>query len=226
MSVFEKFKAEAWPFRFEASLLVHHIHGGIPSDPKVAEGWLRSKLAAKDDLIRQMVAETMVDRNIDAEEAAAVVDERKHLCGFKRDENGLYIEGRQVKAAIKEAANVAGAAGKLKTGKMWGATKKGLLSFVAEHIMVEEDRIHLGVAIADDIDQGFVHSTGPGGRRTGIRYNEFVEEAKLTFHVLSDHEFEEREWAMIWLTGEQQGLGANRSMGCGRYEITGWERLK
>ena len=30
---------------------------------------------------------------------------------------------------------------------------------------------------------------------------------------------------MIWLTGEQQGIGASRSQGFGRYEVTGWERL-
>jgi CRISPR/Cas system CSM-associated protein Csm4 (group 5 of RAMP superfamily) len=30
---------------------------------------------------------------------------------------------------------------------------------------------------------------------------------------------------MIWLTAEQQGIGASRSQGFGRFEVTSWERL-
>lgn len=32
------------------------------------------------------------------------------------------------------------------------------------------------------------------------------------------------QWAMIWLTGEQQGIGATRSQGYGRYTVTRWEQ--
>jgi hypothetical protein len=28
---------------------------------------------------------------------------------------------------------------------------------------------------------------------------------------------------MLWLTGEQQGVGASRSQGFGRYEVIKWE---
>ena len=61
----------------------------------------------------------MVEREVDKEEAAELVDTLRHLNGFKRDENGLYIEGRQAKAMLKEAAMIAANAGKLPAGK-WG----------------------------------------------------------------------------------------------------------
>lgn len=218
MSVFAKYEAKAFPFRFEGTLHVGVIAGGTPTDPKVAEGWLKTKLATTDDLIQQAVAEVMAERGVTADEAAAIVDERKHLNGFKRDDNGLYIEGRQLKAAIKEAANVAAAAGKLPLRK-WGLTGKGLLGWIAEHVFVVEDRLYLGTEKPTGVNQRFVHTF----RGSGIQYEEYVEDARIDFTVITDHKFTDEQWAMLWITGQQQGVGAARSQGFGRYEVTRWE---
>lgn len=221
MSVFAKYVPDAYPYKFSGQLLIGTIAGGTPTDPKVAEGWLRTKLGLdKDDLIREAVAEVMAERGVTADEATQIVNTNKHLNGFKRDDSGLYIEGRQLKAALKEAASVAVGAGKL-NGRGWGKTNKGLLGYVAEHIFVVEDRLHLGVTEATGIAQRFVHTF----RGSGIQYEEYVENAKVDFTVISDHDFTEKEWATIWLTGEQQGVGASRSQGFGRYEVTRWDRI-
>lgn len=221
-SVFAKYSNDMYPYRFNGSLLVGRIAGGTPTDPKVAEGWLRTKLGAdKDDLIRQMVADVMVDRGVTADEATEIVNANKNLNGFKRDENGLFIEGRQLKAALKEAASVAVAAGKL-TGRGWGKTNKGLLSYLAEHVFVVEEKLHLGVSEPTGVAQRFVHTF----RGSGIQYEEYVDDAKLDFTVMADHDFSEKEWAAIWTAGEQQGIGASRSQGYGRYLVTRWERIK
>lgn len=221
-SVFARFQAKAWPFRYNGSLIVGTIAGGTPTDPKVAEGWLRTKLAPKDDLLREMVAEVMAERQVQADEAAKIVDEKKHLNGFKRDGNGLYIEGRQLKAALKEAASVAANAGRL-TSKGWGDPdnanyKKGLKAWFPEHVFVVEDRLYLGVTEASGVAQRFVHTS----RGTGIQYEEYVTDAKITFTVETDHEFTDEQWAHIWLTGERQGIGASRSQGFGKYTVTSW----
>jgi hypothetical protein len=216
MSVFAKYQAKAYPYTFSADLLVGVICGGTPTDPKVAEGWLRTKLADKDDLIREAVAEVMVERGVTADEATEIVSTNRHLNGFRRDENGLYLEGRCVKAAIKEAANVRW------PKERWGPSRKGTLSFFAEHVFVQEDRIPLGVTEASGVNQRFVHTW----RGSGIQYEEYVTDAKLSITVATDHEFAEEQWALLWLTGEQQGIGASRSQGYGRYEVTRWERIK
>lgn len=221
MSVFAKFKDEMYPYRFSGQLHVGVIAGGVPTDPNVAEGWLRTKLGKdKDDLIREKVAEVMVERAVTADEATAIVNDTKHLNGFKRDESGLYIEGRQLKAALKEAASIAVAAGKLGS-RGWGRTNKGLLSYLAEHVFVVEDRLYLGVTEPTGVAQRFVHTF----RGTGIQYEEFVEDAKVDFTVISDHDFSAKDWAAIWLCGEQNGIGASRSQGFGRYEVTRWDRI-
>lgn len=213
MSVFDDYRTKAYPHTFNGTLLVATICGGTPTDPKVAEGWLRTKMADKDDLIRQMVAETMTERGVTAEEATEAVMVDKHLNGFKRDSEGLYIEGRQLKAAIKEAANIRWPKDR------WGPSSKGTRSFFAEHVFVLEDRLHLGVAEPTGISQRFVHTW----RGNGIQYEEYVEAAKINFTVVTDHKFTAEQWAMLWLTGEQNGIGATRSQGFGRYEVVRWE---
>jgi len=219
-SVFAKHMPKLYPFRFNGQLVVGTIAGGTPTDPRVAEGWLKTKLGVdRDDLIREMVAEVMVERGVTADEATQVVSENKHLNGFRRDEGGLYIEGRQLKAALKEAASIAVAAGKL-TARGWGKTNKGLLSYLSEHVFVVEERLSLGVLEPSGIAQRFVHTF----RGNGIQYEEYVTDAKIDFTVITDHDFKAEEWAAIWTCGEQNGLGASRSQGYGRYEVTKWDK--
>lgn len=228
MSVFAKYEQKAWPHIYNGTLRIGTIAGGTPTDPKVAEGWIKTKGAlgqdAKDDLIREAVAEVMVERGVTTDEAVSIVAANKSLSGFKRDEHGLYIEGRQLKAAIKEATSVAYSTGKLlnKGKNSWGLTSKGIHGFIAEHVCVVDDRIHLGVTEPSGVNQRFVHSY----RGSAIQYEEFVTDAKVDFTVKTDYVFTQEQWAMIWLTGEQQGIGAARGQGYGRYEITRWEKVK
>ena len=226
--VFDSFRLEAWNHEFAGQLSVVTIVGGVPSNDRVAEGWIKSKLGLTNDrIIQEAVAQTMAERGVTADEATKIVNEMKNLNGFKRDDKGLYIEGRQLKAAIKEAASVALAAGKLEK-RGWGETNKGLLSFLAEHVFVVEDRLHLvdadgnNITAPTNINQRFVSTF----RGTGIQYEEYVAEANISFTVRTDYEFSEKDWAMIWLTGEQQGLGASRSQGYGRYTITRWDAVR
>lgn len=224
-SVFADLVPEQYPYRFEGTLLVHCLAGGTPSDPKVAEGWLKTKLAPKDDLLRQAVMEVMVAREIDADAAAEIVEANRHLVGFKKDpEHGLYIEGRHLKAAIKEAGSIATNEGRLPNrfgGKgADGSYRKGWKSWAPEHIFVVEDRLYLGVNEPTGVAQSFPKSRFG----SSIQYTEYVEDVKLDFTVITDHDFTRKEWAAIWLTGERNGLGASRSQGYGTYEVIAWEQ--
>jgi hypothetical protein len=218
---FAKFAATAWPHRFAVELEVADLHGGVPKNPDVVRSWLRAKAGYTSDLELEAevsrifaVDPTRSDSDV-ADEAVKPLADR-HLNGFKRDDNGLYVEGRQVKAAIKEATSVARAAGKLT--KTYGTTSKGVTAFVAEHVCVVEDRLYLGRQEPDQLHTRFVSTW----RGSGITVEEVCHDVKLAFTVITDHPFSAQEWAMIWLTGEQQGLGASRSQGFGRYTITAW----
>lgn len=220
MSVFADYREKSYPIHFAGTLHIDRLVGGVPTDPNVAEAWLRSKLVDTDDAIREAVARTMQERGVNAEEATSIVNTEKHLIGFKKDEDGLYIEGRQLKAALKEAASVAMAADKLKS-QGWGKTRKGLLNFFAEHVFIAEERLHLGVFEPSGVMQRFVHTW----RGDSIKYEEYVDDVDVHFTVLTDHNFSHGDWAAIWTTGEMQGIGATRSMGYGRYEVTRWDKV-
>jgi hypothetical protein len=141
----------------------------------------------------------------------------------------LYVEGRQLKAALKEAVAVAANAGKIRT-KNWGnpdnaAYKKQLKGWFPEHVFVTDTILPLftedgeGISEPKGVLQKFVHTH----RGDAIGYEEYVDQAVVRFHVKTDVELTEEEWAMIWLTGQDQGLGASRSQGFGTYTVTGWE---
>lgn len=216
-SVFAVEKPSVWKNEFHGQLTVGCLVGGIPTDPKVAEGWLRTKTAlSNEQLIQQAIAETMAERGVEADEAIEIVNANKHLNGFKRGEHGLYIEGRQLKAAIKEAANIRWPKAK------WGPSNKGTKSFFAEHVFVMEDRLELNVPQPSGVQQRFVHTF----RGSGIQYEEYVLNAVFDYTIITDYDFTKTEWAELWLTGEQQGIGATRSQGYGRYEVTRWDKAR
>ena len=215
-SRFDRYRSKAYPHVFTGELVVSQLAGGTPTDPKVAEGWLRTKLGLdNDDLIRDMVARTMLERGVDADQAVEQVVEHKHLNGFKRRPDGeLYIEGRHLKACIKEAACIRW------PGDRWGPTRKGTKSFFAEHVFVTDDILGLGVTEPTLVAQRFVHTF----RGNGIQYEEVVSDATVTFTVVTDHDFTAEQWGLLWLTAEANGLGASRSQGFGTFTVTKWTK--
>jgi hypothetical protein len=219
-SIFSDTEAEVYKYRWEGGILIANVHGGTPTDPKVAEGFIKTKLALKDDLLREMVAKTMAERGVSATEAAEEVAANRTLSGFKRDELGLYLEGRHLKACLKEAISVAIAGDHLKV-KGWGKTNKGLLAFMAEHIFVVEDRLHLGVSEPSGINQHFVHTWNTDA----ISNSEYVLDAKMSFTIISDYDFPPEFWKTVWVIAQHQGIGAKRSMGYGTFVVTKWETI-
>jgi len=225
-SVFEGFRQDAYPHRFAVTFEVTDLAGGVPTHPKVAAGWLKTKLGIDDDaLLRDEVAKVMVERGVsnpdDAPEDAldAAIDtvvENRHLNGFKRiGGSELYIEGRQVKAMLKEDACIRW------PNERWGPTRKGTKSFFAEHFFVVEDVIGLGITEPTRIDQRFVHTF----RGDGIQYEEIVSPATVAFTLYTDTVLTDEQWALLFLTGESNGIGSSRSQGYGRYTVVGFEKV-
>lgn len=226
MSVFAKYQDKVYQHRYNVELSVGNLHGGVPTDPKVAEAWIKTKLPEldKDSLVAELVAKTMAERGMDPtqklttaelDEVVAESVKARQLSGFYRTPEGeLAIRGRHVKAMVKEAANIAYAKDR------WGPTKKGTKSFFAEHVFVAEDWIPLGRTAPDGIDQRFVATW----RGTGIQYDEYVEDVKVAFTVLTDHKFTDDQWGTLWVIAERNGLGAARSQGFGTFEVTRWDK--
>lgn len=234
MGVFDKYLPEAWPIAYAGRLHAEIICGSLPAREETAISWITTKVrdTRSESEVQKMVAEMMAEHQISLTEAVKrAASDMAGLNIFKRTPAGvLYMEGRQLKAALKEAVSVAANEGKLTT-KGWGrpdnaAYKKQIKGWFPEHVFVHETVLpmHRGgepVTEPSGTIQKFIHTH----RGDSIGYEEYVEHAEIDFTVRTDHEFSDREWAMIWLTGGPQGIGASRSQGYGTYEITRWDRI-
>lgn len=221
MNVFESYRQEAWPIELSVTLqFSDQVRGGTPSDNKKAEGWLRSKLTDNDSELPALVAKTMLERGITAEQAIEESAALKMTNGFKRFNSELCLEGRHVKAMLKEACVVALSANKIEN-RGWGATKKSLRPFLSEHLHVNELWLPLKVegkpvTEASGIATKFVHTF----QGDSISLEEYVEQPSIDFTLKTDWPFTRHNYAMILLTGGEQGLGASRSQGYGRFTVT------
>jgi hypothetical protein len=231
MGVFDAYMSQSWPIEFEGTIRVRTLVGGTPADEKQAIRWVESKLkdTRSKDEIGDLVARTMVEMKLTQQEATkhVALKELAGLNGFKSDSTGLYVEGRHLKAALKEGVNIAIASSKLAGGRAWGATHKGLNGFFPEHVHVVDDLLYLRrngqrITEPDGTFQRFVHTF----RGDAITYEQYCENVDLDFTIRTDHKFSKKDWAMIWTTSQENGIGASRSQGFGKYEVVRWEQVK
>lgn len=233
MGVFDQYAVDKgiWTF-FDVALKFNgRVMGGTPNNPDIIRGWLAAKAGITDEQeIQHLTAETLAqlgypvrpDMSVDeVREAMAVIEERSHTNSFKRDEQGLYLEDRVVKAMLREQVNI------LFAGERWGRTKKGPRSFFVERVFVSPARVHLGRMVADGTQLFIGHTDGPSGRQSNLTRYEYAESPVIEFSlaVLKD-EIGEEAWPEIWLLGERNGLGSLRSQSFGQFETIKWDKQK
>src|ERR1700738_3167344 len=136
------------------------VMGGVPMDPAIIEGWLRSKAGISDaEEVRQATVRTLQELGADVtsyddlQKASEMLAKVRQTNGFKVDEDGPYLESRAVKAMLKESTNI------LYAGERWGRTLKGPKSFLAERVFVDPDHISLGKPTFDGVDLFIGHTT-------------------------------------------------------------------
>jgi hypothetical protein len=203
--------------------------GGIPKAPNLIEGWLRSKAGIDDPQdLRLAVLRTMEEVRGPTSEAAiedglveaGALASQKRTTGFKVDVDGLYVEGRQVKAMLKESTNIVFA------GERWGPTRKASRAFFAERVFVEPDKLRLGVHEPTGVELVVGHLVGPTGPRSTLTNYEYVERATIEFRVLVLRDcISAGQWRDIWSHAQENGFGTLRSQGHGRFDVVQWECL-
>jgi hypothetical protein len=229
--------------RYEATLtFTGRLVGGSPGDPELVEGWLKANLGISDEdqlreWTRRHLAEvtgidpsTATDEEINQALESHAREKKAQV--FKRTPDGHpYVEGRHIKAMLKEATNIAFPQGEFKWGRYQGRTGntvggKAPKSYLAERVWVPEQPY----VVADDSD-GFDLAIGHlkdwrGETRSTIGYYEYCTRPVFSFtlEVLDDC-IEHGQWRRIFQTAERNGFGARRSQGAGDFVVTGWEKL-
>jgi hypothetical protein len=170
--------------------------------------WLSKNLADKlsPEEITALADRTFDEAYRDAEEQASTT--------FKADDTGLYLEGRQLKAMLKEA------------GSRIGMGKLKLKSALHEALHVDEDVVYLtrGGAVLiepDGYETRPIHVMTAQGPRTSIKKTAYVTQAEVTFtvRVLRDCGVTEKHLVDILAFAQDLGLGADRSQGNGKFEV-------
>lgn len=231
--IFGKAAGNYTRYRCEVQV-ANRLVGGIPKDPDTIKGWLTSRLEVDDAVLVEMTEATyrqMREESGAEPERDAVMEEVARQFeggnGFKTVDGQLVYEGRCMKAAIKEAANIAYPNKTPYPGRPDALKASGLKSKLAERVFVDEEYISLGVDAPSDTEQRIKHIMTPQGPRSAINVVDVVDKPMLSFTVSVLDDFLKPEvWARIWSVIEANGLGSDRARGDGTCELITWEKLK
>jgi hypothetical protein len=70
------------------------------------------------------------------------------------------------------------------------------------------------------------HVTGPDGPRSTLGYYEYVRRGVIEFDVLVTRDsIKEEWWVDLWTHMEENGLGALRSQGYGKFDLLAWDQV-
>lgn len=213
--------------------------GGTPADAKLLEYHLirSGSLIPGTEQARLRLKEGLESIGYDTSQALSYEDllrlappamMEKNMNVFKRDEEGLFIEGRTLKSCLKEAIAVMFPYQDIH----WGAGKKPTKAprnYASEMFVVDPDRIHLGVDEADGHVVKVAHTNGPSGSNSHITKVEFVHrptaEVEITVVKAGERHLNDAAWKVIWNYAEEFGWGSARSQGYGRFDVIGWEKI-
>lgn len=219
MDPWKKHQKTGWnPFdSYRVTIKLKNIVGGKPATPELIEKWVAATNKEKSSEKRAEIV------NAHLETLGDVTDEKmeKQTTVFARVNDELAIEGRQLKALLKEAANIIKSIGP--------DDVKNLRSKVADQVFVDEEYVLLGRTEPDKHLERPIHVITAQGPRTSIKRVEIVEGATINFTVKRrrgrDKQSVPETTLMAILDYAQSiGLGADRSQGFGLFEVISVEK--
>lgn len=190
--------------------------GGVPKNKDLIKNWVAATTGFND-------AQTEVQTQEHLDAMTADVAE-KSWNGFPSDERGLYLYARQVKALFKECATML----RLTTDRR--GSKQILQHGFEVKSLDGRDRVHLGREKPDGDTEQPIHVQTPQGPRTALKRVDYVEGASVEFEVWvlatehgeTRHVGEDEIRAMLTF-GQENGLGADRSQGSGKFDVVDFE---
>ena len=218
--------------RYQVMLQVtNRLMAGVPKDPEMIATWLNARKTSEAAFARRQAAgEDMMPIAKIAERVEALVDggdegeEERVWMGFLKDEMGLHILASNVKAHLKDCANVL----------QKKADVKAFRSKLANRVFVEGIRNSLGdeaIYLGKDEPDGYfehpVHAMTARGPRTALKRNDYRLRPLLAFTllVLNDGFVTEELLETLFAYGAKHGIGSERGNGFGRYELVKLEAL-
>ena len=228
---------ELWKVYTVKLQVLDKLYGGLPKDPNLIEGFLKGKgLSPAEAEARAKVIAPEIDQSIPEDEGQKA---EGMWAGFKKDDKGLYIETRQIKAMLKESCG---------ESEMWKDKRKGFMSRLAGTVFpkgeggVDLSRIYLyrdgkaltrpdgfeepicdvGTPISqpDGFEETVGHIKGPQGPRSILKRADYVISPVIHFDLkVGGKAVSEKDLKYLFEFGQEVGLGAGRSQEKGKFQM-------
>ena len=220
--------------RYRVTLKIREkLFGGVPKNPDLIEAWVKARTGYDDELTKAQTKEALETQT---EEIAAGSG---MWTGFASDDVGIFLHTRNVKAMFRESSTLLGITQKKRGSKQiiqHGFEVKGCvvknskLATSESHVyFMKDDNI---LAVPDGSEEGPIHVMTAQGPRTALKRQDFVEEAMLAFDVwilktesAEKRHLGEKDLHHMLTHAQENGLGASRSQGNGKFDVIEISRL-
>lgn len=182
-----------------------NLCGTMPESEKAQRAFLHSLKIPPDE------ADAAKDAMLG--DVPAIPEAEETVTTFKRDDKGLYIESRQIKAMLKECAVLLGYTEKNNPGRQ----------YFQHGVSVLPEKLHLGKSVTDGelVQHGVI--MGPLGQRAIITKARYISPGcRVAFTircVVGKNMLKADVLQRILALGQENGMGARRASGCGRFRV-------
>lgn len=202
------------------------VVGALPKHPSVIDAWVlsRAKKSGKTEEEAKAVAEKI------KEEVQADAEVEKSWVCFKSDSMGIYLEDRNFKAMLREAAN---------TLESFRGTGSVARRQTFQHgLFIKPDRIYFmrdgkPIKEPDGYQERTIHVMTAMGPRDTLKREDYIDppasaEFEIWVVVPMNRKTAVIDEALIaeWLElGQEIGIGGSRSQGFGKFKVVKFERI-
>lgn len=207
--------------------ILERMDGGVPKDKSMIKKWVEAKTGFADEQSQKLAEEHLPDI-----EALTEAESKGLWTGFKKDSTGHYIESRQIKAMFRECFVVCGITGTKRGSRQilqHGFEIKGP-NAGSKVYMEDVETGSMEVEIEDE--EKAIHVNTQQGPRSALKRVDFVTQATLDFEIwvlITDpratNHIGEEEIVEALNLAQENGLGANRSQGSGKFEVLEFEPI-
>lgn len=206
---------------YALTMYIDRLVGGIPRHPELVKRWQEAKFPESQARLEAgdpKTAEEATDRTVEALGAQALEEEAEKVwTGFIEADGFLAIESRQIKAMLKESANIIRTMVRLPNQR--SNTPPPLRARVAERVFVTPNKVVLSVREPTGTVERPIHVMTQQGPRTALKRTDYVDDAEIRakLRVLDDGLITEDILRMILDHASLNGIGTDRSQGNGTF---------
>ena len=207
------------------------IYGGMPKSAELIRKWVEARTKVDAPKTNTIPDEKTEEQIVEAIEVMTEEAAEQMWTGFPSDEEGLFVWDRQIKALFKECMQLAHMA----------KNRRGSKQVMQHGFEIKrpnpdrsnlDSRIHLGVKEPTGMEEGAIHVMTAQGPRTALKRADYVEQPTIEFEVWvyatapqETRHIGEKQLVDLLTHAQENGLGAQRSQGHGKFNVTGFEVL-